>query len=443
MYNNDLLKHVDLFRKLYLDNLTKQPNLVFRYYYASKGDEIHGNVSRKVNSLEVLVKSLFSSASFNFEFVTAEKLLSLSRKKQKVSHTLKLKESPISTEDGGYICLANLHDYFNFVTDDEKTIQKYMFDANVRDYQGAIVVNKEINNTLVNDKDYEFWWFNNGITILTEKASVSSKIMALTSPQIVNGCQTSFEIYSYFKKHSVSNDNRSLTIRIIVTNDEKVKSKVVKSTNSQTSIPPAVLSATDPMHRNIEEYFRHNGLYYDRRKNFWKNENKPIKDIVPIALLAQTFKAMILQEPHISRGKPSSFVKNDADYNSIFNPSYNLEGYFKIISLQRRIEKLIKETKYLGKGDGLNIRYFVYLHVVLSNRLTKKKTVSDVPSYIEDLLESRFDILTDDSINDSIKTVYNIYSDHGKTDGTAKAKYFTDSVIESAMEEKPTQELQG
>ncbi len=433
VYNKDLLDHVQLFRTLYMDNITKQPSLNFHYFYASKGDTVHPNVSRKVDSLKAIVKSFFSSSNFIFEFVTAEKLLILSRKKQKLSHTIKLKESPISTEDGGYICLATISDYFTFITDEDRVIQKYMFDANVRDYQGATVVNKEISDTLVNDKDFEFWWFNNGITVLTEKASVSSKIMTLTSPQIVNGCQTSFEVYSYFKKHSPNNENRSITIRIIVTDDEKIKSKVIKSTNSQTSIPPAVLSATDPLHRNIEEYFKHKGLYYDRRKNFWKNEKKPIKDIVPISLLAQSFKAMILQEPHISRAKPSSLVKNEDDYNMIFDQSYNLEGYYKIIMLQRRIEEILKNRAYLDKGDGLNIRYFVYMHFVLKNRTNKIASISNVKSYLDEFLTIDYNSISDTEIENSIKTVYELYATKGKTDGTAKAKHFTDDVISDAM----------
>ncbi|NOR24204.1 MAG: hypothetical protein GQ542_07385, partial [Desulforhopalus sp.] len=62
---------------------------------------------------------------------------------------------------------------------------------------------------------------------------------------------------------------------------------------------------------------------------------------------------------------------------------------------------------------------------------------------IEDFLKSGFDHLSDESIKESIKTVYDIYSSHGKTDGTAKAKYFTDSVIESVIANELTQTANG
>lgn len=436
VYNDELIKHVSMFRKLYIDNLSKQPELYIHYYYSSKGDEVHPNVERKVEALQNLIKRYFSSSNFTFEFITAEKLLKLSRKKPKESYTLKLKENPITTDDGGYICIAKLDEYFSFITDEDMLIQKYMFDANVRDYQGATVVNKDIYNTLQYENAFEFWWLNNGITILTDKASVSSKILTLSEPQIVNGCQTSFEIYSYFKKNQVENDSRSLTIRVIVTTDEKIKSKVIKSTNSQTAIPAAVLSATDPIHRSIEEYFLHNGLFYDRRKNYWKNEKKPIKDIIPISLLAQTFKAMILQEPHVSRAKPSSLVKNEEDYNKIFNQEYNIEGYHKLIILQRRIEKVLEDIQYLGKGDTLNIRYFVYLHFVMKNRIIRRESIeSDIKTYFNEFMDIKFYNLDDSDIEESIRNVFNIYKNKGGTDGTAKAKHFTEEVIKNALED--------
>lgn len=432
VYNNDLIKCVEVFKKLFLENITKNPEVRFNYYYASRGIEIHPNVSRKVDSLKRVIKSLFTTADIDLKFITAEHLFAMSKKKQKETYTLKLKENPITTDDGGYICLSKLTDYFDFISDDKKLIQKYLFDANVRDYQGSVIVNKEINKTLKEEKSFEFWWLNIGITIVADKASVSSKILTLKNPQIVNGCQTSYEKFSYFSKNIDSQDARSLTIRVIVTDDDSIKSRVIKSTNSQTAISPAVLSATDPIHRSIEEYFMHNGLYYDRRKNYWKNEQKPKTDIIPISLLAQSFKAMILQEPHISRAKPSSLVKESDDYKQIFSANYDLKGYLKIIQVQRAIERELKEKPYLDKGDGLNIRYFTYLFFVLIQRRNPKKSVVDVKAYFDEFIEMQID---DSLIVSSIKSVFEIYENKGKTDGTAKSKAFSDAVTAKALEQ--------
>lgn len=408
---------------------------VTNYLYSSKGTEIHNNVKRKVEKLEETILNYFDSAIFEFNFITAEKLLELARTRKKETFALKITESPIGTDDGGYICLVRLDEYFKLITDDEHQIQKYLFDANVRDYQGSVVVNKSIANSLLNEKEYEFWWLNNGITILTDNATVSSKILTITSPQIVNGCQTSFEIYSYFKKHSVSEDKRNITIRVIKTNDDTIRARIIQSTNSQTSIPPAVLSATDPLHRNIEEYLKHHNLYYDRRKNYWKNEKKPIKDIISIASLAQSFKSMIIQEPHIARGKPSSLIKNENDYKAIFNKKYELKSYYKIVLLQRRIEHLLNESDFLERGEKLNVRYFVQCHFVLKIINKQAKDYSKIEDYLQLFNSIDFDAINDDIIKDSIKIVHQIYIDKGRSDSTAKAKYFTEAVVNNATNE--------
>jgi len=435
VYNSEFLLHIDKFRELYMKNITKQPQLNINYLFSAKGVEVHSNVTRKVAKLKETILNYFDSANFKFDFITAEKLLELARTRKKETFTLKISESPIGTDDGGYICLVRLDEYFKLITDDDQQIQKYMFDANVRDYQGSVVVNKSIANSLLNEKDYEFWWLNNGITILTDNASVASKILTITSPQIVNGCQTSFEIYSYFKNHSVSEDGRNITIRVIKTNDDNIRARIIQSTNSQTAIPPAVLSATDPLHRNIEEYLKHHNLYYDRRKNFWKNEKKPIKDIISIASLAQSFKSMIIQEPHIARGKPSSLIKNDHDYKNIFNKEHELESYYKIVLLQRRIELLLNDAEYLERGDKLNIRYFVQCHFVLKSLKKQAKDFADIKKYLLLFNALDFNAIQDNDINNSIKKVYQIYIDNGRSDSTAKAKYFTEAVVNDAKSE--------
>jgi hypothetical protein len=424
VYDQSLLFHVERFRDIYITNLAKVPTLTIKYYYATRGEEIHQNVERKVNSLKETIYRLFSTAKFSFEFITATKLFQLANKKRQTSFTIKLKENPITTEDGGYICIATLEEYFKFISDDDKNIQKYIFDANVRDYQGGVAVNKEIINTLENENQYEFWWLNNGVTIVTDSASVSSKILSLKNPQVVNGCQTSYEIHSFFTKSPVTEEKRSLTIRVIVTEDEDVKSKVIKSTNSQTSIPPAVLSATDPIHRSIEQHFLKDNLYYDRRKNYWKNEGKPKKDILSISYLSQIIKSIIIQEPHISRGKPSSLVKNKDDYKEIFNKEYDLDLFLKAYKTARKIEDITSKFDYLEKGDWLNLRYFVYTHFV-NRQIPRGEDVSN-EDYVDLFLSSELDF---DLIEQSAKEVYDLFEKKGKTDGTAKAKHFTDEVL--------------
>ena len=177
VYNIDLIRHIDLFRNSYINLLSKQPDLSIHYYYASKGDDVHPNVERKIITLETTVRKFFHAANFSFEFMKADKILTLSRSTKKQIFKLQLSESPIATQEGGYICLVNLDDYYKFIIDDQDQIIKYIFDANVRDYQKNTAVNKEINDSLQSKNPEDFWWLNNGITILSDSVKLSGKIL--------------------------------------------------------------------------------------------------------------------------------------------------------------------------------------------------------------------------------------------------------------------------
>jgi len=84
-------------------------------------------------------------------------------------------------------------------------------------------------------------------------------------------------------------DERSILVRVIVTEDAESRDRIIRATNSQTDIPSASLRATDKIHRDIEDFFATRGLFYDRRKNFYKNQGKPVRKIVSIGFLAQLF----------------------------------------------------------------------------------------------------------------------------------------------------------
>ena len=120
-------------------------------------------------------------------------------------------------------------------------------------------------------------------------------------------------------------------MRVIVPRTESSRDQIIKATNSQTAIPPASLRATERIHRDIEDYFASRGLFYDRRKNYYKNQGRPICDIVSIPFLAQAVLAVALQEPDNSR-RPSSLLKEDVDHERIFNPKLPLDLFRKMLS---------------------------------------------------------------------------------------------------------------
>ena len=87
-----------------------------------------------------------------------------------------------------------------------KKHETFIFHSNIRNFLGKNKINKSISETF-NKQPKDFWFFNNGITIVcSDFSKVSSSVdnqYKVTGPQIVNGCQTSTTIM----REWISNSN--------------------------------------------------------------------------------------------------------------------------------------------------------------------------------------------------------------------------------------------
>jgi len=427
VYNAELLTNVEVFRKQYLHLASKFPVLKFQYFYASKGVEVHQNVQRKVTNLVDAIKRHFDKSDVFFTFLTAEKLIELSRKEQIKAKDILLSDNPISTQDGGYIAIAPLKNYFEFITSQETgELIKYFFDANIRDYQGSVEVNNAIKKTLMQTAYTEdFWWLNNGITITATNASFASKRLHIEDPQIVNGLQTSYEIFNYFSTNKVETETRNILIRVVKTNDEKNRLNVIKSTNSQTNIPPSSLRATDPIHRDIEDYLLAKLYYYDRRKNYYKNQGKPSTKIISIPYLAQIVMGVLIQKPDYARARPSTLISNNADYELIFNKKMPIDLYYNCIFLHKRVEETLKTfcTPRLSRVQIGDIKFHVSMYVCGRATKTLKPTINQI-----ELIDHT--TISDEVIKEAIEHVFVFYDALGGTNAVAKGKEFVTEALE-------------
>jgi hypothetical protein len=370
VYDANLLRIVGQFRKAQRDLATRFPKITISYFYATHGltQQVHPNVQLKVNDLKSQVGSLFSNATVNFSFLGASELLQYLRNLPAMSLQLQLQENAISTKDGGYLCLVALPEYYNFISEDGQ-LHNHIFDANVRDYQGNIEVNKEIRKTLMQNTAQDFWWLNNGVTIIATKGTIAGKTLTLEDPQVVNGLQTSLEIYKYFHENPRVLDKRAILVKVIITEDPVSRDEIIKATNSQTAISPASLKATDKIQRDIEDYFLTKGLYYDRRKNFYKNQGKPRSQIVGIQYLAQAITAIVLREPDTARARPTTLLKREGGYERVFNSTYPIQVYSTCVRLMRLVETHLKgsHAEDLTAPEKNSLRYHVAMYVALKS----------------------------------------------------------------------------
>ena len=424
VYNEQLVELMTRFHTAFRQLVSKAPALKVTFVYACKGDKPGQTVNRKVTSLEQFVKGKFSSCVFEFKALGAAHLVDLYHRNPPRNYLLPLAENPIAvSEKSGFVCLANLHAFYKFITDEQGEFRNHMFEANVRDYQGATEVNAEIQDTLAKPLSEDFWWLNNGVSIVASEATMSGgKTLTIEDPQIVNGLQTSREIFKYFQNTEEPDLQRNILIRVMVPDDEESRDRIIKATNSQTSVQRASLRATDKIQRDIEDYLKSRGLFYDRRKNFYKNSGKPRDVIIDIPYLAQAVMAILLRRPDTARGRPSSLLKTDDDYDKVFNPKYPVHVYYVCVQAMRKVERAIKSNDLnVPRKDRSNLRFYVGMHAV-AGTAKQHPQASDIEKFDPDNLD-------DAAVQKSLNIVQKLYGALGATDQIAKGKQLLDDIL--------------
>ncbi|MCW2265245.1 hypothetical protein M2305_001192 [Gluconobacter cerinus] len=422
-YNKNLINKVSIFRKLYTDLMKGFPDVKFSYYYASMGEEVHHKVETKGLPLKSTIMRMFTGATFSLEFVGASKLVELNRKVKSTSRSMELSESPIATISGSYLCLVNLRKYYEFISDND-SISRSIFESNVRDHNKNVIVNVEIQKTLKTGTE-DFWFLNNGVTVITSKAVLSGKTLTIENPQIVNGLQTSHEIFNFYSQLMNSIDEkRNILVRVICEENPEARDRIIRATNSQTSIPPASLRSADEIHRDIEDYFRTYGLYYDRRKNFYKNDGKPASKIVSIPFLAQCVMSVVLLQPNNARARPSTLINDNNRYNQIFNKNYPLQLYVNSYLFVKRIEGFMKKEQMSNKSDFNNIVYHLSMYALVCMIKTKNRA-----EIIEKISVLDINLLDEDTFIPFKNKVLDVYNNLGGDDNTAKGTDFVDLLL--------------
>jgi hypothetical protein len=429
-YNEGVRAAVEMFRKLYTATASRFPELHFRYVYATRGDSrtVHPNVRGKVADLQKILLDLFNTAHFDFSFLGASDLLALARRQPVTSFQMQFTES--LTGDKGYVALVKLKEFIRFIRSDSGTLRKDLFEANVRDYQGSTQVNEEMQQTLAAGGPEDFWWLNNGVTVVVSKAGQAGKVLTMEDPQIVNGQQTSTEIFKYFQTKNTTDDERSVMVRVIVANDTSGRDRIIKATNSQTAIPPASLRATEKIHRDIEEFLAPYAIYYDRRKNSQKQQGRTADSIISIGLLAQALMATVLQRPDDARARPSSLIKRGDDYDKIFNDKLPIGIYLFASRIVKAVHTHLRTMDSLSPKDRNNLLFYVAMH--LSSALTGKAmpTAAD----LENVATAE---LTEEVLKSSVGVVEPIYQTLGSNDQVAKGPELLKALKAKLIEQFP------
>lgn len=237
---------------------------------------------------------------------------------------------------------------FKKIIIDESDKMKSVFNDNIRDYleQENNSVNTDIANTLKGGNLDSFCLLNNGVTVVADEIAGPGDNITITNYQIVNGCQTSNVLYENRNLQGI--DTMHIPLKVIVTNDNDIKSQITRATNNQTAVDAVELEALTEFQRNLELFYNayekgSNKLYYERRTNQYKNKEIPLNRIINRETQIKTFASMFLDKPHLVAGYYGKLIKEMGD--DIFHNKHDYLPYYTSALTYFKLEHLYNSNK--------------------------------------------------------------------------------------------------
>lgn len=201
-----------------------------------------------------------------------------------------------------YIGIIACSEYLKLIQDGEGRIRRTVFSDNVRDFQGNNPVNNEIHAT-VTDANEQQWLplLNNGVTVVARQIQQVGTKFHLQGFQIVNGCQTSYVLWS---NSDSLRPGVTMPIKLIETMDAEFTAKVIQATNRQTEVKMEAFESLRTFHRDLEEYYNAMldqspiPLRYERRSGQYDWSDVEQRHVVSLASQIKAYLAVFLEEPH-------------------------------------------------------------------------------------------------------------------------------------------------
>ena len=321
-----------------------------------------------------------------------------------------------------------------------------IFQQNVRYSLGlrSKSINRQILETATdNMRNKEFWYFNNGITIVCKKinGATSGKVINLDNAQIINGAQTTYALYEAYKNGDLKDDVEVL-VKVIETDDRNFIESVTLYTNSQNAIRLRDLCSKDEIQTIIQKILLDSYLYFYERARGEFDSLYPTIDakrrllgmdykvkLINNENAAQSFLAIYLNKPAQAKSeKARIFMKDKAGfYDDIFNRNDTILAekilmswkLLKYIELHKKeYSKKYKVAEDLSENERNEIyKYDFLLHseyfILNIFKYFLKNGGFDINAKKDDLLTIISKIENNDSqIRDYYETIRNVLAEY-------------------------------
>lgn len=260
---------------------------------------------------------------------------------------------PMPGIDQAILGVVSAAELLKLIKTDQGGLDERVFYDNVRGFKGLDnPVNAQIIETLESPRRELLPVLNNGVTVVAESYSPKpGDAVRIGGFQVVNGCQTSHCIYL---SRDTAKDQLASTfvpIRLVITGDSDVATRIIRATNSQTEVQETDLVALSQFQKRLEDFYILDTLdvklTYERRSGQFYQKEVTKTRVVSITDQMRAVSALFLDSPHAAARYTGKLF--DEVGKSIFKEDHRLSPYVASAFAAYRLENAFK--------TGLESRY--------------------------------------------------------------------------------------
>ncbi len=248
--------------------------------------------------------------------------------------------------DQAILGVVSVQELLKLVHSTDGSLDERVFYDNVRGFKGRDnSVNRQIIETLGSEERTLLPVLNNGVTVVASSyAPKPGDSVALSGFQIVNGCQTSHCLHLAQESLGDATDAVYVPIRIVITEDEDVATRIIRATNSQTEVGENDLVALTRFQKKLEDFYRLDSadvkLTYERRSGQFYEKDVTKTRVLTISDQMRAVSAMFLDLPHAAARYTQRLYSEVGE--SIFRDDHKLLPYVASAFAAYRLENAFR-----------------------------------------------------------------------------------------------------
>jgi uncharacterized protein YbcV (DUF1398 family) len=374
------------------------------------GIEVEFITINELNNLIAITK-----APQNFTCELEFKPLDIATEAEKYEKTLvDLRRSGYYGETKGLYGALDALKLCKILEESEKyTKNKYnIISQNIRSNLGS-KKNKHIFNTLqdANLRPY-FVLLNNGVTIACDSFNTRKRdgkwSTTLKNPQIINGAQTSFSLYDYYKENDKNKEHLkdvNLLVRIYEIENNELINKIIVGANTQTALKAMSFLSNTKFAFALEKYLSIHNIKFNRKIGNLDNGTPDLEDVVKYwvsiksptraknigSVLSKIYDVLIEDEKLKNGASYLNELKTVTDKDNLilhqFAEAYKIFKFVEAKILQEKQDNDFEEKKSFLKYSKEILTYGIYQY--------KTSLHKDSNDYLEAGYNYALNILTD------------------------------------------------